>query len=102
MKMTVARWAMMSASERDKARDNSDLIPEVVGHEHHRMVGIIRAGWEEGNKKEGDKKHFTVGKSTGWKPIHLSIHSERSMGGSSLSLSGFTSVHCKTCNRKIV
>jgi hypothetical protein len=102
MKMTQQKWDAMSRAEREKARDNSQLIPELIGHEGHRMVGIIREGWEWNNLQAGDKKHFTVGKSTGWVPIHLSIHSARSTGGGSLSLKGFTAVHCKTCNTKVI
>ena len=71
--MTQARWDRMSPAEKTKARDNSDLIPELIGLE----------GWKiEAAYPDGTKRRFILGKSTGWRPCHLEIATQRSSGGS--------------------
>lgn len=37
-----------------------------------------------GARTDGKKARFTVGKSTGWKPVYLQIYSKRSMGGQAI------------------
>jgi len=45
-----------------------------------------------GARTEGRKARFWVGKSTGWKPIYLTILTRRSLGGVAISSSAVESV----------
>jgi hypothetical protein len=53
-------------------RDNSDLTPQLIGLEGWRVEVVT---------DYGEKRRFIVGKSTGWKPIHLEVYNRRSLGG---------------------
>lgn len=52
----------------------------------------VEVEWKEGfedftgygNKSNGKKARFYVGKSTGWKPIFLMILTKRSLGGTTI------------------
>lgn len=70
--MTQAKWSQLSAAERDAVRDLSSLTPQLVGLEGCRV---------EVTDKEGRRRRFIVGKSTGWRPCHLEIKTKRSSGG---------------------
>lgn len=72
MEMNAATWASMPEHERAKIRDNSSLTMQLAGLEGQRVEVI---------DKYGKRRRFWVGKSTGWKPIHLEIKTTRSMGG---------------------
>ena len=45
-----------------------------------------------GGRTNGKKARFTVGKSTGWKPIYLQIYSKRSTGGQAILSSAVKSI----------
>ena len=60
-----------------------------VAKEHHlRVEAINYPGYEDytgyGNKSDGKKNRFYIGRSTGWIPIYLEILTNRSIGGSAL------------------
>ena len=64
----------MTPAEREAARDNSSLSPQLLGLE----------GWRvEVEATYGEMRRFIVGKSTGWRPCHLEIATRRSSGGGS-------------------
>lgn len=54
-------------------KDLSDLTPQLIGLEGWRVEVIT---------SYGEKRRFIVGRSTGWKPIHLEVLTKRSLGGS--------------------
>lgn len=70
--MTQAKWDSMNQEQRNAARDNSSLSPQLVGLEGHRV---------EAKTTYGETRRFIVGKSTGWVPIHLELANRRSSGG---------------------
>lgn len=70
--MDYQTWKSMSETERAKVRDESDLTLVLRGLEGYRV---------EVETTYGEKRRFIVGKSTGWKPIHLEIKTRRSLGG---------------------
>ncbi len=75
--MTQARWDRLSAADRDRVRDDSDLTPQLVGLEGWRVEvteGVDDAG-------EPRRRRFYVGRSTGWRPIHLEVARKDSSGG---------------------
>ena len=45
-----------------------------------------------GGRSDGRKARFTVGKSTGWKPIYLQIDNKRSTGGQAILSSAVDSI----------
>lgn len=45
-----------------------------------------------GARTDGKKARFTVGKSTGWKPVYLQIYSKRSIGGQAILSSAVKSI----------
>ena len=56
----------------ENAKDLSDLNPQLIGLE----------GWRvEATTTHNYTTRFIVGKSTGWKPVHLEILTRRSLGG---------------------
>lgn len=63
--------------------DKSDLRPELVGLEGCRI---------EATDAEGNRYRFIVGRSTGWKPIHLEIKRSNSLGGMACRSTGYTNV----------
>lgn len=70
--MTVQKWAAMTPAQREAARDNSCLSPQLIGFEGCRVevLDIYNI-----------TRRFQVGKSTGWKPCHLELYNARSHGG---------------------
>lgn len=70
--MTQAKWNAMTPAERDAVRDNSCMTPQLHGLEGWRVEVVT---------KYGEKRRFIVGRSTGWRPIHLEIKTSRSTGG---------------------
>jgi hypothetical protein len=76
--MTQAQWDRMSAAERDAARSDAGLTPQLVGLE----------GWRvEVETEYGETRRFIVGRSTGWVPIHLEIARRNCRGGMAASKS---------------
>lgn len=76
-------WQKMTPAERQAHVDLSDLRPELSGLE----------GWRvEATDSYGEVRRFYVGKSTGWKPIHLEVKTRRSMGGDACDRRGYTNV----------
>jgi hypothetical protein len=53
-------------------KDYSDLTKQLIGLEGKRVEAITLYG---------EKLRFWVGKSTGWKPIHLEVLRSNSIGG---------------------
>lgn len=70
--MTQEKWQSMTACEREAARDNSHLTPQLIGLEGYRVQVVTMYG---------EKRRFIVGKSTGWRPCHLEIARYDSSGG---------------------
>lgn len=73
--MTQQIWDKMSPAQRDLARDNSNLIPQLIGCEGYRC---------EIKFANGSTKRFIVGKTTGWKPAHLFMARSNQHGSSIL------------------
>ena len=71
--MTQEKWNNLNTKEKELLKDNSDLSPQLIGLEGYRV---------EVETTYGETRRFIVGKSTGWKPIHLEIKTRRSLGGS--------------------
>ena len=70
--MTGEKWKSMTEAERDLLRDRSHLTPQLCGLE----------GWlVEIETDYGETRRFIVGRSSGWRPIHLEISNRRSIGG---------------------
>ncbi|MCK9519673.1 MAG: hypothetical protein M0R74_11720 [Dehalococcoidia bacterium] len=64
-----------AARQKNKAigwRSKSDLHPQLIGLEGRRV---------EVEDADGEVYRFKVGKSTGWIPVHLQLHNERSSDG---------------------
>jgi len=72
MSMTQAIWDKMTPREREAARDNSDLSPQLIGLEGWRVEVVTTYA---------KTRRFIVGKSTGWKPCHLELARRDSIGG---------------------
>lgn len=70
--MTYETWKVMSLVEKDLHRDLSDLSPQLAGLEGWRVEVVTTYG---------ETRRFIVGRSTGWKPVHIEIATRRSMGG---------------------
>lgn len=70
--MTHDIWTKLSPAQKDQHRDNSTLTPQLSGLEGHRVEAITHTG---------DTRRFIVGKSTGWRPVHLEVKTTRSSGG---------------------
>ena len=70
--MDQLTWSSMTEAQRAKARDLSQLSPQLVGLEGWRVEVVTTYG---------ETRRFIVGKSTGWKPIHLEVARRDSMGG---------------------
>ncbi len=71
--MTQQRWSAMTDVQRDEMRDLSGLTPQLLGLE----------GWRvETESMTGNfTTRFIVGRSTGWKPIHIALSRRDSSGG---------------------
>lgn len=67
----VQAWERMTPAERDLLRDNSELTPQLIGLEGHRVEVTVNAR----------PRRFVVGKSTGWRPCHLELARVTSRGG---------------------
>jgi hypothetical protein len=64
---------------RCEVRDESDLSPDLLGHEGWRVE--VRDVTTTG-EAEYTTRRFYVGRSTGWRPCHLEVYNRRSTGGS--------------------
>lgn len=72
--MTQAKWDAMSPAERNTARSDAGLSPQLTGLE----------GWRVEVVTDYDEtRRFIVGKSTGWIPCHLEISRRNALGGGS-------------------
>ncbi len=70
--MNQETWNSLNHREREELRDYSKMSPQLIGLE----------GWRvEVEDIYGEVRRFIVGKSTGWRPIHLEIKNRRSSGG---------------------
>lgn len=74
--MDQQTWNRMTPLERTAVRDLSGLHPQLLGLEGYR-VEVETVG--------GSVYRFQVGRSTGWKPCHLSLHNSRSHGGDAIN-----------------
>jgi hypothetical protein len=70
--MTQARWDALSPDERDALRSDAGLTPQLVGLEGWRVEVVTTYG---------ETRRFYVGRSTGWKPIHIEVSRRDSFGG---------------------
>lgn len=70
--MTQQKWDQLSTADRERLRDLSDLSPQLLGLE----------GWRvEVETTYGERRRFIVGRSTGWRPIHLEVSRRSARGG---------------------
>jgi len=71
---------------------NYSLFFEYAKERHFRVEAINKPGHEDitgyGNRTNGIKNRFYIGRSTGWIPIYLEILTNRSFGCSSLYTGG--------------
>lgn len=83
--MTQQIWDALDRAQRDAVRDESDLHPKLKGLEGWRVAVTYHADIEASVARAdalGGRhgrmiypKTFIVGRSTGWKPIHLAMRS---------------------------
>lgn len=76
--MTQLKWDQLTPRERATIRDISRLNLQLMGLEGWR-VEVVAATW--GNGEPGTKRRFIVGRTRGWRPIHIELKTIRSMGG---------------------
>jgi len=75
--MDCETWERLSVVDRKQLQDNSALDP--------RFTHFYNSGERvEVTYKWGETERFYVGKSTGWKPIYLTIKRIDSSGGAGL------------------
>jgi hypothetical protein len=73
--MDQKTWDIMTPSQKDKERDLSDLVSELIGLE----------GWRlEASYPDGTKARFYLSRSTGWRPCHIQVSRRSSFGGPQL------------------
>lgn len=70
--MTQEKWDSLTAVERDRLRSDAGLTPQLVGLEGCRVEVIDQFG---------ERRHFIVGRSTGWVPCHIEVKRRDSSGG---------------------
>jgi hypothetical protein len=68
-------WNSLKETEKVTFRDLRCLSPQLRGYEGYRVEV----------SGEHYKYRFIVGRSTGWKPVHLEIKTKRSHGGGAAS-----------------
>jgi hypothetical protein len=76
--MTHKEWVNLSSIEQEAAKDNSSLTPQLIGLEGWRVEVVDML---DDDTQSHSVRRFIVGKSTGWKPIHLEIPRRDSIGG---------------------
>ena len=64
--MTQDKWDRLTERRRAELRDCSELHPELVGLEG-KVVHVTP------DRGEGCLSTFRVGRSTGWRPVHLAM-----------------------------
>lgn len=70
--MTQAKWDKVPKRERVKIRDNSSLSPQLIGLEGWRVEVVTM---------EDEQRKFIVGRSSGWRPVHIELLRSDSSGG---------------------
>ena len=70
--MTHEKWIALSEHEQEHLRSTDSLTPQLVGLEGYRV---------EVTTEYDETRRFIVGRSTGWKPIHIEIARRDSTGG---------------------
>jgi hypothetical protein len=65
--MTHEAWKLLSSHEREVMRDNTRLNPKLIGLEGKRVRVTP--------KRTDGYSTFRVGKTTGWRPVHLAMRS---------------------------
>lgn len=73
--MTQQQWDAIPATARKEVRDNSDLIPQLIGCEGYRC---------EITFTDGSTRRLIVGITSGWKPAHLFLRNRNQRGSSTL------------------
>ena len=71
-KGTWDEWCKLTPAQQNAQRDLSQLTPQLAGAEGCRVEVL---------DKHGERRRFIVGRSTGWRPVHLEIKTRRSTGG---------------------
>lgn len=71
--MTWDKWQSMPHDQRRAMCDNSRLTPQLIGLEGWRVEVVDADGCRP--------RRFIVGKSMGWRPVHLELLTVRSIGG---------------------
>jgi len=70
--MTQECWNRLPQNERNAAQDLSGLSPQLVGLEGYRV---------EVEDNLGKVRRFIVGRSSGWRPCHITLRTVRSRAG---------------------
>jgi hypothetical protein len=70
--MTWGTWENLPEWQKNSLRDYNSLTPQLTGLEGMRVEVVT---------DYDETRRFIVGKSTGWKPIHLEIAQRNSSGG---------------------
>lgn len=73
--MTAELWRAIGPGQRERVRDESEMCEELRGLEGCRVEAT----------HYGERVRFQVGRSTGWRPVHLRLHNVRSMGGEAIT-----------------
>lgn len=82
-KVTAERRAEAYDGATVRKIDKSELRPELQGCEGYRV---------EVTDADGLRRRFIVGRSTGWRPVHLEIKRRDSHGGMACDSRGYTNV----------
>jgi hypothetical protein len=67
-------WPYLSPKERAQFLDTSALNPSLIEYEGQR-IEVTHFG------PPAERERFQVGRSTGWRPVHLRLYNRRSHGG---------------------
>lgn len=70
--MTYELWRSLNERQRKRVQDTTSLNPQLLKLEGCRV---------EVRDEYGEKRRFQVGRSGGWRPIHLELANCRSSGG---------------------
>lgn len=83
--MDQVTWSSMSVAQKDKARDMSDINPQLASYVGKKVRVTPKRKWGYST--------FVVGRTTGWKPVLLACRSNASGSSDTISVDErFTSI----------